>query len=173
MKHEVDLLAPGVDGGAIVPLLVEGHVGFRLVPVIAKTVVDLRALPAGIGGLVVDGDASVVGQGLVPFLVHVRIGRVVGHAGCRVAVLGGACIQCDGGMRRYRGLDLAVLDAYSLGAVHSGVHVAVFAVGERCRVGGVLVGLAVVDGDEALIPREKAMLSPPSSCQSATLVPLT
>ncbi len=152
VKHEVDLLAPGVDGGAIVPLLVEGHVGFRLVPVIAKTVVDLRALPAGIGGLVVDGDASVVGQGLVPFLVHVRIGRVVGHAGCRVAVLGGACIQCDGGMRRYRGLDLAVLDAYSLGAVHGGVHVAVFAVGERCRVGGVLVGLAVVDGDEALIP---------------------
>ena len=150
VEHEVDRLALGVDGGGVVTLRVEGHVGFRLLPIVAEAVMDLRGLPLRVGGLVVDGDASVVGQGVILLLAHVGIGRIGGGGGCGVRGLGSTGIQGDGGVRRHRGLDLATLDGHGLGAVHGGVHVAVFAVGEGCRVGGVLVLLAVVDGDEAL-----------------------
>ena len=151
MEHEVDLLALGVDGGGVVALRVERHIGFRLAPVVAETVVDFRGLPLGVRGLVVDGDAPVVGQDVVLFLAHVGIGRIGGSGGRRVGGLGRAGIQGDGGVRRDGGLDLAALDGHCLGAVHGGVHVAVLAVGEGGRVGGVLVLLAVVDGDEALV----------------------
>ena len=152
MEHEVNLLALGVDGGGVVALRIKRHVGFQLIPVVTEAVVDLWGLPAGIVGLVVDGDALVVGQDLVILLIHVRIGRVGGRGCGRMGSLGGTGVQRNGRMCRNHGLNLAVLDGHGLGAVHGGVHVAVFAVGQRRCVGGVLVLLAVVDGDEALVP---------------------
>ena len=152
MEHEVDLLALRIDGGTIIALLIERHVGFRLVPVVAKTIVHLRGFPCGIRGLVIDGDGLVGGRHLVVDLAYVRIGRIGRRGRRRMRSLGRAGIQRDRGTCRNLRLDLAALDGHRLGAVHCGIHVAVFAVGEGCRVGGVLVLLAVVDGDEALIP---------------------
>ena len=131
MEHEVDLLAFGADGGGVIALRIKDHIGVRLVPFVAETVVDLRGLPAGVGGLVVDGDAPVIGQCVIFLLAHVGIG---GRGGGRVRVLGGSGIQRNGGMRRYGSLHLAALDGHGLGAIHGGVHVAVFAVREGCRV---------------------------------------
>ena len=151
MEHEVDLLALRIDGGTVIALLIERHVGFWLVPVVAKTIVHLRGFPCGIRGLVIDGDGLVGGRHLVVDFAYVRIGRIGRSGGGGMRGLGGTCIQRDRGTCRNLRLDLAALDGHRLGAVHCGIHVAVFAVGEGRRIGDVLLFLAVVDGDETTV----------------------
>lgn len=51
VEHEVDRLALGVDGGGVVTLRVEGHVGFRLLPIVAEAVMDLGVFHSELAGL--------------------------------------------------------------------------------------------------------------------------
>ena len=151
VEHVLHGIAAGFDG--VLPVAARLVVGHRLAgnvgPGFADTVVDVRLL-VSVVVLVVHGERGVRGLDGLVLDFDLRVGRVGGRRGCRMAGLGGAAVQGDCRTGRDGGLDLAAGDGHGLGAILGGEHIAVFAVRKRRVVSDVKRLGAVVERQEAL-----------------------